>query len=171
MLAGLLGSSGCAGSARHAPLSVAPGSDRAGVVSGLRGHDYCRPEGPERATETFVRCDRPGLAIGESWVVAEYDTDDRLVRMRRLERQPDQKTATERWNHLVEERTRALGPTSPDAKARLSELGETPDGATSWAAWYDEQGRVVIGVYLVRPPAERDPNVVELIRWSASVEP
>jgi hypothetical protein len=161
---------GCGGGSPVRPLDVSLGSSRDDAVAALRHHDYCRAHGPKQQIENYPRCDSVGMDLAESWVVAHYDRDGKLERVTRYERQPSDNTAAERWEKLVASARERLGAESADARKRLGEVAEPPDGTVAWAAWFTQDAAAIKALYLVRSTTERSPNVVEEIRWALSAE-
>lgn len=161
---------GCSAATANGPLTVALGTPRDKTVSSLKGSDYCRREGPPQVIENYPRCDSPGFQLGESWVVARYNKNGRLDRLTRYERQPDEKHATDRWGALVKAARREFGEESKEARIRLAEISEPPDGAVAWVAWFSPDASAITALYLVRPPTSSDPNVVEEVRWAVTSE-
>jgi hypothetical protein len=158
---------GC-GSNLSRPLEVRLGSPRDEVVAALRANDYCRSPGARGEIENYAPCEAAGLDLAESWVVARYDRDGKLDRVTRYERQPDDAAAAQRWEGLVTRARHRLGAESPEARRRLAELTEPPDGTVAWAAWFSGDATAIEALYPVRPGSERSPNVVEDILWAVA---
>jgi len=161
---------GCGGASATGPLNVRLGTERQTAVAELERRDYCRPAGPSLEVENYARCDSPGLQLGESWVVARYNENGELDQLTRYERQPDERRATERWEALVAGGRQAFGRESKQARARLSELAEPPNGTVAWVAWFSADATTITALYLVRPSAQSEPNVVEVVRWAITSE-
>jgi hypothetical protein len=161
---------GCGGTTSSGPLAVSLGTPRNQAIEALHRSDYCRPEGPPQEIENYARCDSPGLQLGESWVVARYNSDGALDRLTRYERQPDERRATERWEALLKAARDKFGVESKDARTRLAEVSEPPDGTVAWVAWFSRDASTINALYLVRPSTEQDPNVVEEVRWAVTTE-
>ncbi len=165
----LVAATGCASGARKA-LDVPLGTSRADAVSVLRAHEFCRPEGRMQAIENYPRCDQVGLELSESWVVARYDREGKLERLTRYERQRDETAAAERWEALITEGRKTRGAESEDAKKRAGEMGDTPEGAIAWVAWFVQGSAAIDVLYLVRAASPKTPNIVEDVRWVPAPE-
>ena len=151
---------GCGGVTAESPLTVSLGIPRDQAQIALEHHRYCRKQdGPPQKTETFVRCDRPGLEWGESWVVARYEGDT-LVELKRYERFSDDGRAVERWNQLVEARAKVT-PGSPDADHALRDKLLEP-GTRTVKAFRVDAGTLA-GVYLLTPTPPEDASILEAI--------
>ncbi|HEY5936668.1 MAG TPA: hypothetical protein VIU61_18595 [Kofleriaceae bacterium] len=151
---------GCGGVTAESPLTVSLGIPRDQARIALEHHKYCRKQdGPPQKTETFVRCDRPGLEWGESWVVAHYDGDT-LVELKRYERFSDDARAVERWNQLVEARTKVT-PMSAEADRVLRDKLLEP-GTRTVKAFRVDAGTLA-GVYLLTPTPPEDASILEAI--------
>lgn len=155
----------------QAPLNIHPGLSRDQAISSLRALRYCRGDIPMRMVETYYECDRPGARASASWVVVEY-AKGVLVRLQRFERHAGSGRAAARWDDLVARRIEGAGPPSDAARARLYELRGVPAGAASWAAWFADDSRVLIGVYRLRRGAADDPDILEeILLDSGDTEP
>lgn len=156
----LAGLGGCGGVTAESPLTVSLGIPRDQAQIALERHRYCREQdGPPQKTETFLRCDRPGLEWGESWVVASYDGDT-LVELKRYERFSDDGRAVERWNQLVEARTKVT-PGSPNADRALRDKLLEP-GTRTVKAFRIDAGTLA-GIYLLTPTPPEDASILEAI--------
>lgn len=149
----------CGGAAER-PLALPLGLTRAEADRALAAQHYChRVDGPRPDVETYPRCEGPGLAWGDSWVIATYHRD-RLVELRRYERFSDDAHAVERWNALVGERARR-GPASAAAARRLF-ARRTEPGLRSVQA-FELEGGTLVGVYLLRPTPPEAAQILELV--------
>jgi hypothetical protein len=153
---------GCGSGGKGIPL-VEPGSGRSQAEANLKSENYCRDKGAYKRKQNYVRCGVVGFEVGERWVVVDYDKDDQVERVRRMEHYPDHKEATKRFNTLVELNNQRFGSQSEEARERLLALGETPGGAVLWMTWMTPSGNLV-GLYLVKPDDEKSPRIVEVSR-------
>lgn len=154
---------GCASnSSLRIPLT--PGQGRGLAEASLEKHNYCR-DGSRKQSQSYLRCHTKGLEIGESWFVVDYDKEQGVTRVQRMERFPTHEDATKRWNSLVAERSEELGEESPEAREAIAILDEAPAGAVLWKVWRHTTGDLN-GIYLVKPKTEIDPNVIEVLYGS-----
>lgn len=141
-----------------------PGQDRSLAESELRKQHYCRGNEATRKEQLYRRCDVKGYETGESWVVVDFNRRGTVVQVRRLERFANHAEAVKRWNVLFEVRESELGEPAKEARTKLAELGDPPEGAVSWYVWYSPKRKHLIGLYLVKPSDPNDPQIVELVR-------
>jgi len=158
MILGLI-LTGCAHTS-EGPLDVPLGLPRAQIAGELKRFDYCPREEPESRTQTFPRCDNPGIDYRDSWVVVEYESD-RVTRVRRYERWDDDARATERWSQLVSERSKTSGQ-SDAARAIVSSRHDLPPGTRSWQAFKSGE-YTVVAVYLLTPRPPENASILEEI--------
>jgi len=158
---------GCGGAARLA-VPVPLEQDRVGAEASLTKQKFCRHETREQRIQSYVRCHSKGLEIGESWIVVDYDKADRVAKVQRMELYPTHEEATKRWNALVEERAKERGAESEQARAAMATLGEAPMGAVVWKVWRVSGSNQLDAIYLVKPTSKGAPNVVEIVRRSAT---
>jgi len=145
------------------PLSL--GQNRGQVEAALENQNYCR-DGSRKQSQSYLRCHVKGLELGESWFVIDYDKEQDVMRVRRMERFPTHQDATKRWNSLVAERSEELGEESPEAREAIAILDQAPAGAVLWKVWRRVGSGVLNAIYLVKPRTEMDPNVVEVLYGS-----
>lgn len=158
---GLLVMLGCGGAAAEAPLTVALGTDRDGLGGALRRHEYCLDDTPPTGAETtelIEKCDVPGAEHGQSWVIAAYGPDGRVVRVQRWERYPEDARTLARFNQLIEKR----GGPDDAAKAALAAQQELPAGTKTWVA-FAQGPDALVGVYLLEPRPPQYATILEEI--------
>ncbi len=154
---------GC-GAASNGSLGVIPGQSRADAEGSLERSNYCRGGAATHKIQKYGRCGVTGFENVESWVVVNYGKTGKVVRARRLERFGSHRAAVKGWNLRWENKRDELGTSSSEARAQLSVLGETPEGAITWKVWFSASGSHLIGLYLVKPSDLSDAQVVEVIR-------
>jgi hypothetical protein len=157
----LLGGVGCAAEVYQRTLDMPVGADRERVASELRDLAYCREREPPQRQQRYARCAHPGLELGQSWVLVEFDRDGVWQAARRLERYATGNEALRRWNELTALRRVQSGDDSQDARRYVVGAGRLPEGATAWLSWYVQGGRAVASVYLMRDAPPGRPNVIE----------
>ncbi len=143
-------------------IPLALGQARGQAEASLEKQKYCR-DGSRKQSQSYVRCHIKGLEMGESWIVVDYDKEQEVVRVQRMERFPSHKAATKRWNELVAKRAEEFGEESPEAREAMAKLSEAPAGAVLWKVWRRDSEHLN-AIYLVKPLADDDPNVVEVLR-------
>jgi hypothetical protein len=154
----------CGGAGAEAPLTVTLGLSHDATDQALRSHQYCHKTGePEGRREIYPRCERAGSEWGESWVTASFD-GNRLVELRRFERYSDDARAMQRWNELVEARSK-LTPPSDEALQALKDKGLLESGTRAVKA-FRADAAVVIGVYLLTPSPPDQASVLEKISYA-----
>jgi len=153
----------CGGATAESPITVTLGAPREQVIRDLESkHRYCaKPEHRPDPTKTDVyqRCERPGAEWGESWIAAKYE-EGKLVELKRYERFSDDARAVERWNQLVNDRTK-LSPESAAATAALR--GRPLEPGTRSMKAFQVDATTVVGVYLLTPTPPEDASVLEAI--------
>jgi hypothetical protein len=155
----------CGGASAEGPLSVSIGTDRAVLVRQLRDHQYCEGAEPPLAgdlTEMFPRCSGPGAEFSQSWVRAYYDEGGRVVKVERWEKFDDADRGLERFNALVEKRSKSSGPPSVEAKAMIGAQEELPPGTRTWVAFKSGEFALV-AIYHLDPRPPENANVLEEI--------
>ncbi|MDB4958125.1 MAG: hypothetical protein JWO36_5694 [Myxococcales bacterium] len=129
----------------------------------LHSHQYCKkPSEPGARRELYPRCERTGAEWGESWVTASFD-GNRLVELRRWERYADDARAVERWNELIQARSKTSAP-SDEALQSLRDKGLLEAGTRAVKAFRGDDA-VVIGVYLLTPSPPEQASVLEKISY------
>ena len=160
---------GCgAGADLRIPVSL--GTSRDATEASLEKKKFCRHEPRRMQSQSYVRCKTKGFSIGESWLVLDYNEAQEVVRVRRLEHYSTHEEATERWHALVAERSEELGAESQEARDIMAKLGEAPAGAVVWKVWRRGDSGHLSAIYLVKPEAADDPNVVEILRRDESMK-
>jgi hypothetical protein len=159
----------CGGPSAERPLDVPVGVARDRLPAELRRFEYCEGDGGGRtvkeieaaSTQMFPRCKVTGSEYGESWVIAHYDRGGRTVRLQRWERFADEQRGLDRFNALVEQRSKRSPPTE-EAKALVSAQQDLPVGTRTWVA-FRAGDRAVVGVYLLEPRPPQHATVLEEI--------
>jgi hypothetical protein len=154
-----VGAGACAAQRAEGPLYVSLGLSRTETARYLRNYDFCPQLEAARDEEVYPQCDHPGAGYGDAWVVARYRAG-RLNKVQRFERWADEARAAERWNQLVEKRARRT-PVSLDARSRIVERQQIPEGTRTWAAF--QVGDDLVGVYLLAPADADKPSILEEI--------
>jgi hypothetical protein len=156
----------CAGPGAEAPLTVTLGLSHEQTDQALHKHQYCHKSGePEGRRELYPRCERAGSEWGDSWVTASFD-GNRLVELRRFERYADDARAMERWNELVQARSKTTAP-SDEALQALKDKGLLESGTRAVKAFRADEV-TVIGVYLLNPSPPDRASVLEKISYVAN---
>ena len=143
---------------------VALGKTRSATEGTLENQQFCRHEPRQMQSQSYVRCKTKGFKVGESWLVVDYSEGQTVLRVRRMEHYPTHEAATKRWSALVAERSEELGVASEEARDVMAEFGEAPLGAVVWKVWRKGEAGHLLGLYLVKPDEQDDPNVVEVLR-------
>lgn len=162
----------CGGASAEGPLTVPIGTTRDQLAGDLRRHQYCVGKEfvpPEAVSETFPRCDTPGVEQSQSWVVAHFE-HGRAVKIQRWERFAEADRGLARFNELVEKRATAAGPPSEDAKALIGAQQPLPAGTKTWAA-FRAGDDALVGIYLLDPTAPQNAQVLEEIVELAAPAP
>lgn len=159
----------CGGPSADRPLTIPIGMKRALLPAELHRFEYCKGDPTDESTELFPRCDRVGVELGSSWVLAEYE-EDRVVRLQRWERFAEENQGVERFNSLVEQRTAASGPPSDDARGLISAQQNLPAGTKTWVAFHAGE-HALVGIYLLDPQPPENANVLEEIVELRATEP
>ena len=158
---------GCgAGTDLRFPASL--GKSRDVTEASLEQRKYCRHEPRRMQSQSYVRCKTKGFSLGESWLVVDYNDSQDVVRVRRMEHYATHEEATKRWNALVAERSEELGAESQEGRDIMAQLGEAPAGSVAWKVWRRGDAGNLSAIYLVKPDAADDPNVVEVLRRDTS---
>jgi hypothetical protein len=149
------------------------GLSHAQTEQALREHQFCLETSSSTVKHTqqkqlYPRCKRAAAEHGEAWVVALYD-GDRLVELRRYERYGDDNRAVERWNQLIEARTKKA-PASPEALQQIKDKGLLQPGTRSVQAFVGEPGTVV-GVYLLQASPPDNANILEQVTSAKTATP
>lgn len=154
----------CGGAGADAPLRMTLGLSRDDTEKALASHQYCRKPGDANLPkQIYPRCDRPGSEWGESWVTASFD-GNRLVEVKRWERYADDDRALQRWNELIEARSKTEAP-SEEALQSLRDKGLLEPGTKAVKAFRGSEN-TVIGVYLLTPSPPEQANVLEKISYA-----
>lgn len=159
----------CGGASADRPLTVPIGLTRSALPAELHRFEYCEGDRPTDNTQVFPRCDRVGVELGMSWVVAGYE-GDRVVRIQRWERYPEEQNGVDRFNALVEQRAKASGPPSEQAKGLIAAQQPLPPGTKSWVAFHAGE-HALVGVYLLDPQPPENANILEEIVELEATEP
>jgi len=152
----------CGGPSAERPLDVTVGVSRDELIRELRSFEYCQHDQAVHESETFPRCEVTGVEFGQSWVVAHYDEGGRVTKVQRWERYPEDQRGVERFNALVEQRTKANGPSTEEAKKLIVARQELPAGTRTWVAFRRGE-TTLVGVYLLQPSAPENATVLEEI--------
>lgn len=163
----MLAAMACGGAAAESPLTVTLGLSHDKTEQALKAHQFCLERSSAVVTATqqkqvFPRCNRPAAEHGEAWVVASYD-GDKLIELRRFERYADDARAVERWNELVNERTKKSYPDEA-ALVQIRSQGLLEPGTRSVYAFRQSRDTVV-GVYLLTPSPPANANVLEKVMY------
>lgn len=138
-------------------MTIPVGMNRDQLVPELREHAYCASAAapdPHTREETFPRCDQPGVEYSQSWVVAAYDESGHVIRLDRWEKYSDPDKLQDRFNDLIDKRTKLAGPPTDNAKALVLAQRQLPPGTKTWVA-FESGDYALVGIYLLdpKPPA------------------